>query len=116
MSTIDTSLPDFDKLWDYNDPVDTERQFREILPAARASGTTAYLAELLTQIARTEGLQRRFHDAHRTLDEAEALLPSAADRARIRYLLERGRAFNSSRRQDEAREYFLTAFQLAQDH
>lgn len=114
MSVTDTNLPDFSSLWDYDDPEESERRFRELLPAARASGDASYLAELLTQIARAEALQRRFDDAHRTLDEAEALLPAAADRARIRYVLERGRVYNSSNRRDEAREYFLIAFQLAE--
>ena len=111
----DTSLPDFDSLWDYNDPGATERRFQELLPAARASGDTSYLAELLTQIARTQGLQRRFEDAHHTLDAVEALLPEASGRAMIRYSLERGRVLNSSRRRDEARPYFLTAFECARD-
>ena len=104
MDAAERDLPDFDRLWNYNDPPETEQRFRELLPPARASGNTSYLVELLTQIARTEALQRRFDDAHRTHDEAEALLPEAGDRARIRHLLERGRVFNSSKRRDEARE------------
>jgi tetratricopeptide (TPR) repeat protein len=95
--------------------METERRFRALLPRARASGNPTYLGELLTQIARTEALQRSFDDAHSTLDEAEALLPSATDRAKIRYLLERGRVFNSSQRRDQAGKCFFAAFQLAQD-
>jgi hypothetical protein len=115
MAATDTHLPDFDPLWDHNDPAETERRFRELLPPACASGNASYLVELLTQIARTEALQRRFDDTHRTLDEAEAHLPAAGDRAKIRYLLERGRVFNSSKRRVEARKCFLAAFQLARD-
>lgn len=109
------ALPDFDRLWNYDDPAETERRFGELVPAAAASGDISYRAELLTQIARTQALQRRFEDAHRTLDGVEPLLPSASERARIRYVLERGRTLNSSGRQDEARPLFEVALQLAQE-
>jgi len=106
---------DFDSLWNYSDPAGTESRFEALVPAARTSGDAAYLAELLTQIARAQGLQQRFDVAHQTLDQAQALLPVAGDRARVRYLLERGRVFNSSKRPDEARPLFLQAWELASD-
>lgn len=108
-----SDLSSFDTLWKYDDPSGTEAEFRRLLPRARAAGDASYLAELLTQIARTEGLQLRFEDAHRTLDEAEALLPATGDRARVRALLERGRVFNSAGRKAEARPLFLQAWELA---
>ena len=76
-------LPRFDDWWDYNDASATEARFRDLLPAAETAGDDAYLAELLTQIARTEGLQRRFDDAHATLDRAAALAPDDAARGRV---------------------------------
>jgi len=74
-----------------------------------------YLTQLLTQIARAEGLQRKFQDAHSTLDRVEkALLKADADdRTRVRYLLERGRVFNSSGKRDDARPLFSQALDLA---
>jgi len=74
-----------------------------------------YLTQLLTQIARAEGLQRKFQDAHKTLDRVEkAMLKAEADdKTRVRYLLERGRVFNSSGKRDEARPLFLQALDLA---
>jgi tetratricopeptide (TPR) repeat protein len=65
-------LPDFDKFWQHANPAETEKKFHELLPMAEASGNVAYHAELLTQTARTEGLQNRFDEAHATLDRAEA--------------------------------------------
>lgn len=103
----------FDALWNPDDPAGTEAQFRRLLAQARAGDDPSYLAELLTQVARAETLQQRFDDAHRTLDEAEPLLTTAGGRARVRYLLERGRAFNSANRREEARPYFLQAWELA---
>jgi hypothetical protein len=38
------SPPDFDRLWDYNQPEDSETRFRSLLDAARASGDADYLA------------------------------------------------------------------------
>jgi tetratricopeptide (TPR) repeat protein len=110
-------LPDFDSLWDYTDPAATEAKFRALLPEARSSGDDSNVVQLLTQIARAQGLQHRFDDAHATLDEAEKLL---ADKeiplARVRYLLERGRVFNSSGKPAEARPLFEQAFELARSH
>jgi tetratricopeptide (TPR) repeat protein len=105
---------DFDALWDYNEPAATEAKFRELLPEARSSGDRSCHAQLLTQIARTQGLQRRFEDAHATLDEVETMLAAdEAPLARVRYLLERGRVFNSSGKPAQARPLFEQAFELA---
>jgi tetratricopeptide (TPR) repeat protein len=106
-------LPDFIKLWDFQNPGKTETAFREILPQARASGDKGYVAELLTQIARAQGLQRKFEDAHKTLDEAEALLTDDLKKARVRCLLERGRAFNSAGNKDKAKPLFMQAWEVA---
>src|SRR6058998_1183459 len=108
-----SELADFDKLWDYDHPAATEGKFRQLLPAAVDSLDISYLLQLLTQIARTEGQQRKFEDAHRTLDRVENSLPKADDATKVRYLLERGRVYNSSGRVDEARPLFLEAFDLA---
>ena len=70
----ETAILDFDTLWNYDDPAATERQFRQLLPDAEHSNDKSYLAQLLTQIARAQGLQRRFEDAHQTLDVVSKLL------------------------------------------
>jgi tetratricopeptide (TPR) repeat protein len=89
-------LTDFDQLWDYRDPAGTEARFRELLPAATAGGDPDLHAQLLTQIARCQGLQRRFEDARRTLGEAERLVAGRPGAAAVRLQLERGRVLNSS--------------------
>ena len=109
-------LRDFDKLWDYNNPSETEKKFKALLPAAEKSKDKAYLIELTTQIARTQGLQMKFEDAHKTLDKAMKMLKPEHIRPRIRYMLERGRAYNSSKVFDKAGELFLAAFQQAEKY
>ena len=109
-------LQDFDQKWDYDHPDSTEAVFRGYLPAARAGGDTSYLAQLLTQIARTQGLQKKFPDAHRTLDEADSLIAGAKagmEVAHVRSFLERGRAFNSGKEPEKARPLFLSAWHEA---
>jgi tetratricopeptide (TPR) repeat protein len=101
-----------DQLWDYDDPSASEWRFRDLLPRMPA-GTPAYL-ELLTQIARAQGLQRDFDAAHLTLDTVERALAAGGERVHIRYLLERGRAFNSSKQPERARPLFLAAWERAQ--
>ena len=109
-------LPNFNKLWNFQDPAETEKTFRELLPRAQESGNLDYHLQLLTQIARTLGLQARFEDAHKVLDEVEKKLTEETGTARIRYLLERGRAFNSSKQKDKARVLFLEAWEFGCKH
>jgi tetratricopeptide (TPR) repeat protein len=107
-------LHDFDTLWNYDDPAATEQQFRALLPRAEQGDDGSYHAQLLTQIARAQGLQRKFADAHATLDTAQALLTPKLSTARIRYQLERGRVFNSSQQVEQAQPLFQAAWDLAQ--
>ncbi|HNB51321.1 MAG TPA: tetratricopeptide repeat protein, partial [Anaerolineales bacterium] len=109
---MDTILA-FDTLWNYNDPAGTEQKFRALLPRAEAADDRSYHAQLLTQLARTLGLQRRFDEAHQVLDTVETMLTDDLETARVRYLLERGRAFNSSKHPDQARPLFLEAWERA---
>lgn len=109
---MDTIL-DFDTLWNYNDPAGTEQKFRALLPQAEAGDDRSYHAQLLTQIARTLGLQRRFDEAHQVLDTVDPLLTADLETARIRFLLERGRTFNSSKHPERAYPLFLEAWERA---
>ena len=105
------SATDFDSLWDYSKPDETEKKFREML-AELAQDDPSSL-ELLTQIARAQGLQRKFDEAHKTLDIVGKKLNHDASRAKVRYLLERGRAFDSSGNADQARPLFEQAEEMA---
>ena len=109
--TSQTDLSDIDRLWDYGNPAESERRFRGRLPAAALK--SAEHVELLTQIARSQGLQRQFDAARRTLDEAQQQLTDDMTRARVRYLLERGRVYNSARQPAEAAPLFRAAWELA---
>lgn len=102
----------FDELWDYGRPAETEAKFRALLPEAEAAGDAEYLAQLLTQLARTLGLQRQFVAAHELLDRAETLA-EAGSVAQVRYLLERGRCFNSAGDKATARPLFMAAYEQA---
>src|SRR5689334_25147891 len=103
-------LPDFDALWDYSQPDETEARFREVLLQI-PEGEPAFL-ELLTQIARAQGLQHKFEKAHQTLDQVERRLSKLPSRPRIRYLLERGRVFSSSGQSEKGRPLFEEALEL----
>lgn len=111
MSTSNPESVHFDDLWDYNQPGVTEARFYALLP--QVANDPARQAELLTQIARAQGLQRHFEDAHTTLDQVRAVLATVPMYVRIRYLLERGRVFNSAGKVAEARPYFWEAWETA---
>jgi tetratricopeptide (TPR) repeat protein len=106
-------MDNFDTLWDYNNPSKSERRFHEIAPQLYSN--TAKYAELLTQIARARGLQGNFAEAHNTLNEVEKLLGPTFHVAKTRYLLERGRVFNSAGEKAKARLFFLEAQGLAKE-
>jgi tetratricopeptide (TPR) repeat protein len=92
-------------LWDFDDLDGSERRFRAQL---EQEGTDAGRAEVLTQLARAEGLRGRFEQCDALLDEAEAL--GGAD---ARVLLERGRRERSSGRPGAGAAQFERAFEAA---
>lgn len=105
------SAEEIDALWDYDRPQESEQRFRVLLD--QAAGNAGIRAEITTQIARAMGLQQRFEDAHRTLDDIEPLPGDHASRLRARYLLERGRVLNSSGDQAAALPLFIHALGVA---
>jgi len=107
------ALPELRKLWDFGDPAASEARFREAVEAARAAGDRDYEAEAWTQVARAQGLEKRFADAEATLAATEPLLREEAPAPRIRWKLEKGRTLNSSGRRDEAKPLFVAAWELA---
>lgn len=99
------------ELWDFADPAKSEGRFREAL--AHASGD--WRLELETQVARTYSLRGRYAEAHRLLDEIEPQLAKAGVKPRLRYMLERGRTFNSAGHKSAAEPLFVQAWQLGQE-
>ncbi len=109
-------MPDaeFDALWDFDDPAGSEERFRAAVERARATGDRS-VAEAWTQLARSQGLQRRFADADHALDEAEVALRPDDRRGRIRIELERGRVANTAGRPGRGARRFRRAWDLARD-
>ena len=102
---------DFEQLWDYGKPAESEARF--LAELARHPPRTEAHAQLLTQIARTHSLRRDFDRAHQLLDEVEAGLAAAGPKVRVRYELERGRAFNSAGDKARAAALFAAAWERA---
>ena len=92
-------------LWDFDDLDATEQRFREQLGAEESEDGHA---EVLTQLARIEGLRGEFERADVLADDAAARAQSATARARVD--LERGRIRRSSGNREAARPLFESAF------
>jgi tetratricopeptide (TPR) repeat protein len=108
------SQPDqIDALWDYDHPAESEAAFRRALERLDERADLPLQLELLTQIARAQALQRHSDEAHATLDTVEAQMHNSSPRVSVRYLLERGRVYNSSRHPERAQPYFAEAWELA---
>jgi len=101
-----------DQQWDYAKPAEPEQRFRALLAQWPPGDPQALI--IGTQIARTQGLHRDFTAAHATLDAVEAKLESAPSHVRVRYLLERGRTFNSAGAPERAVLLFSEALSLAE--
>jgi tetratricopeptide (TPR) repeat protein len=96
-------------LWDFDDPDGSELRFEEQLQRERSD---AGRAEVLTQLARVQGLRGKFAEGDRLIDQAQALSDgSPAVEARIQ--IERGRLRNSNGEPDLALPMFKAAFETA---
>ena len=107
------ALPDFDLLWNFSQPAQTQTKFEELRPQFQKSKNQDLFLQLQTQIARAQGLQKKFDEAEKTLGDVKKNLTEKTPVAEIRYYLEQGRVFNSSKRKDLASAPFLKAFELA---
>jgi tetratricopeptide (TPR) repeat protein len=96
-------------LWDFDDLDASEQRFRAQL--ARETGD-AGRSEVLTQLARVEGLRGDFERCQQLLDEAK-LLAGDDPVANVRLDLERGRMFRSSGDPEAAYPLFQDAFARA---
>lgn len=103
------SALDLESYWEYGNPAASEVRFRSLLVQAQGDERL----ELLTQIARTWSLRRDFVQANALLDEVELQLATAGPAPRVRYLLERGRTYNSGGDPVQARGLFEQAWQQA---
>jgi tetratricopeptide (TPR) repeat protein len=95
--------------WNFEDLDATEQRFRALL---EHEPTDAGRAELLTQLARLQGLREQFEDAERLVDEAAALAGSSVA-ARTRVQLERGRIGRSSGDPSASLPLFESAYRIA---
>ncbi len=98
-------------LWDFGDLDESERRFRAQLDGETAA---AGRAEVLTQLARVEGLRGDFGRGDELLDEAAQL--AHGDHAAGALLdLERGRLRRSSGNKADAYPLFVAAFEAASE-
>ena len=109
--TIDTTRQDFEQLWDYAQPAESEARFRAALETVEAGSENQL--QLLTQLARTHSLRRDFDASHKLLDQVEPRLAQSTPKVRVRYALERGRAFNSAGDKARAKPLFVSAWEQA---
>ena len=105
---------DFDEMWDYSNPQETETKFRDLLSKTEMDLDKSYYLQLQTQLARTQSLQQKFVEAHAILDKVEVRLTDDLKTAKVRYLLERGRAYRSNNEKSDAMPLFEQAFEICE--
>ena len=115
MSQKKDKLPDIESLWDYDDPIGTEKKFKELCEenSKYIVRVDQYL-ELKTQIARAQCLQLKFEEARESLDYVLWCLDEYSFVPSIRYYLELGRIhINSGYYRNYASDYFSMAYETA---
>jgi tetratricopeptide (TPR) repeat protein len=105
------ALPDIDATWDWAHPDVSEARFTELLP--RADGDREYSLQLITQIARAQGLQGHGDEALKTLAGIETQANEAGGKPKARWLLERGRLHDDAGELAKAAERFRAALEVA---
>ncbi len=110
--TLSEFSAQLDAQWDYAAPAESEARFRAELARWPAEDPQSLI--VATQIARTQSLRRQFAAAHATLDAVQAKLDGMPSHVRVRYLLERGRTFNSAGAPERAVPLFAEALALAE--
>jgi tetratricopeptide (TPR) repeat protein len=95
--------------WDFDDLEGTERRLREQLALETTDGGRA---EVMTQLARVQGLRDDFDACELLLQEADALAGSS-EVAKVRIDLERGRKLRSGGDPAAALPLFEAAFERA---
>ena len=95
--------------WDFDDLDGTEASLREQLERETTGGGRA---EVLTQLARVEGLREKFDKGEELIRQAEAFAGDSGA-ARIRIDLERGRLLRSSGNHSSAMPRFEAAYNAA---
>jgi tetratricopeptide (TPR) repeat protein len=98
-------------LWDFDDLDASEERFRAQLEQETSDESRS---EVLTQLARVEGLRGAFEAGERLLEEAE-VLADANTVAQARIDLERGRLRRSSGNVEAALPLFVSSFALARE-
>jgi tetratricopeptide (TPR) repeat protein len=96
--------------WDFDDLDGTEQRFRQLLATETSDRRRA---EILTQLARVQGLRGDFAGGERLLEEAEELAPPEGDAPRAWIDLERGRLRRSGGDGRAALPLFESAFEAA---
>src|SRR4051812_5976483 len=111
-----SQFPDIDGFWNFDDLIETENKIREQLTDEKRANSPK-LVELLTLLARVQGLSGKLSEAGATLLLANDLLSKHSEegvnRARVRFLIEQGRFFGLSMNPSQSIAYFLKAWELA---
>ncbi len=109
---VTPQLENFDELF-YGDPVEIEQRLEALVPLAEARGEHSLLAQILSQLALSQAMQKKFEQAHSTLDRATALTPAGDLLAAARVTLERGRVHHQSGNSAAALPFFHESYELA---
>lgn len=107
-----TMAIDFLALVDMSDPRLSEFRLRSALEDTTL--TREDVLEITTVLTRMVGLQQKFSDGHKLLDEIQPEVITASPRVRIRFFLERGRLFNSAGDKQSATQQFAAAISSAE--
>jgi hypothetical protein len=107
-----SQLENFDDLF-YGEPSDIEQRLLALVPLAVEQKDRSAHAQILSQVALAQAMQKKFELAHSTLDVAGTLLSESDLLATCRVTLERGRVHHQAGESTQALPFFKQSYELA---
>lgn len=114
--TIQEKEENFDLIWSLGNQAAIEQKFIDLLAQTDISKNRSLYLQILSQIALVQALQKKFDEAHKTLDSADSLSTPEYSLAKTRILLERGRIYHQAEILDQAMRYFQQSYELSSKH
>ncbi|MBP6869754.1 tetratricopeptide repeat protein [Candidatus Babeliales bacterium] len=112
-----TELENFDEIiGKLGSPVIIEKKLQELSAQAKKLPSNSIYLQMQSQMALMQAIQKKFEQAHTTLDKAQAQLTITDHIAAARIMLERGRIFQQSGNIAQAAQYFNESYRISTLH
>lgn len=105
-------IENFDELF-FGEPAEIESRLTPLVLEAEVRENRSLQAQILSQLALAQAMQKKFELAHNTLNRADALIPVGDLLSSARVILERGRVYHQAGDSATALSFFQQSYEQA---